>query len=220
MLAATVHALIGYVLLSGLHQDLTTGADRELKLFDVAVPAPPPPPSPPDRPEPRPEPEGAPAAAWPVVEASPVVAPPPAILLPLPPPVTAAPEPGAGAAPSAGAAGTGGPGQGAGGRGGGTGSGIAAEARLIRGRITDSDYPRSALAARVQGNVEIRFTIGADGRVSGCTVTRSSGSAELDSTTCRLIEKRFRYRPARDAQGRAVATTGFGLQRWWLDPRG
>jgi protein TonB len=38
--------------------------------------------------------------------------------------------------------------------------------------------------------------------VTGCRVTRSSGSRALDSTTCRLIEQRFRFRPSRDALGR------------------
>jgi protein TonB len=32
-------------------------------------------------------------------------------------------------------------------------------------------------------------------------VLRSSGSAALDETTCRLVLKRFRFAPARDANG-------------------
>ena len=37
-----------------------------------------------------------------------------------------------------------------------------------------------------------------------CTVLRTSGYEVFDNATCRLIEQRFRYTPARDASGRAV----------------
>jgi len=47
-------------------------------------------------------------------------------------------------------------------------------------------------------------TVDARGRASGCTVLRSSGSAALDETTCRLVLKRFRFTPARDAGGQAT----------------
>jgi protein TonB len=35
-----------------------------------------------------------------------------------------------------------------------------------------------------------RLTIGTDGKVSDCQVTKSSGSAELDKTTCDLMRRR------------------------------
>ena len=35
----------------------------------------------------------------------------------------------------------------------------------------------------------------------------SSGYAAFDEATCRLIEQRFRFRPARDESGRAVEWT-------------
>lgn len=50
----------------------------------------------------------------------------------------------------------------------------------------------------------MRGTVGVNGRVTRCTVTRSSGVPELDVLTCRLIEQRFVYRPATDRQGRPV----------------
>jgi protein TonB len=50
-------------------------------------------------------------------------------------------------------------------------------------------------------------------------VTRSSGSRELDSVTCRLIMQRFRYRPARDAEGRPIAETIAGEHVWEVAPR-
>ena len=48
------------------------------------------------------------------------------------------------------------------------------------------------------------YTVEPDGRATGCRITASSGSAELDSHTCRLIEQRFRFRPSLDGRGRPV----------------
>jgi protein TonB len=110
-----------------------------------------------------------------------------------------------------------GAGAGSGGRGSGTGGGAAVRAERISGRLSgDTDYPASARRAGVEGSVSVRFVVGTDGRVGGCRVTRSSGHAELDSTTCRLIEERFRYRPARDADGRPVQETVSRTFDWLL----
>ena len=65
----------------------------------------------------------------------------------------------------------------------------------------------------------MRFTIEASGRVSGCRVTRSSGDASLDETTCRLIEERFRFKPATNAAGEAIASPYGWRQTWWLERR-
>jgi protein TonB len=67
--------------------------------------------------------------------------------------------------------------------------------------------------------VLVRYTVGVDGRPSGCTVTQSSGNEDLDSNTCRLVEQRFRYEPARDADGRVVPDTVNGRHVWWTEPR-
>ena len=155
--------------------------------------------------------------------ATPIVAPTPEVRLIAPPPVTAAPIAGAGAAPSAGASNVTGPGSGAGGQGVETGAGEAGNGGgddgtdevLIAGRIKESDFPRGVLEAGIRdATVHIRFTVGVNGRVSNCIVARSSGSPELDETTCRLITQRFRYRPATDAQGRPVAQEVEGEHRW------
>jgi protein TonB len=69
------------------------------------------------------------------------------------------------------------------------------------------------------GAVEVRFTIEASGRVSGCRVTRPSGDASLDLTTCELIEERFRFKPATNAAGEPVASQYGWRQSWWLERR-
>lgn len=71
--------------------------------------------------------------------------------------------------------------------------------------LTSRDYPASALRAEEQGRTLVRLAVTRRGRVSDCTIVRSSGSAALDGATCRILQERARFRPARDARGRAVA---------------
>jgi protein TonB len=70
------------------------------------------------------------------------------------------------------------------------------------------------LKAGIGGTVYMRFVVGTNGRVTDCSVTRSSGNVELDETTCRLIMQRFRYEPTRDAKGRAVPDVVTGEHVW------
>jgi protein TonB len=231
-----LHALLGYVFLTGLGSDIRGRVEEELKLFEIAE-EPPPPPARPARPEkarakrkakPK-DPEGAASPANLRSTPSDIVAPKPVI--PLPPPMPAAPAAGQGSAAAAGAANLPGPGTGSGGQGtglgsgsrgtgtgGGGGGGLGTHARWIRGSIRGSDYPRAALERRIGGTVFLRFIVAPNGRVSACAVTRSSGSAELDAITCRLIMSRFRYRPARDAAGRAIADIIRGQHVWEVGP--
>jgi protein TonB len=129
-----------------------------------------------------------------------------------------------GLAPNAGVALIEGPGTGTGGEGVGTGAGgygsgtggggVARRARLISGFVDDRDYPRAAIEDRASGTVFLRFVVAPNGRVSQCSITRSSGHPALDATTCRLIMRRFRYLPARDRFGRPVAETVNGDHDW------
>lgn len=58
----------------------------------------------------------------------------------------------------------------------------------------------------MSGTVGVRYRVNADGKVSDCLVTHSSGYLALDSLTCGLIERRFRFSPARDETGRPVSS--------------
>ncbi|MDZ7588388.1 MAG: TonB family protein [Parasphingorhabdus sp.] len=133
-----------------------------------------------------------------------------------------------GNAARAGAADRAGPGTGAGGQGdglgsgpggAGSGSGGGSRPQLLSGEIRDRDYPKAARKARAEGIVIAHFTVGPNGRPSGCVVKRSSGNEELDATTCRLIEARFRYQPARNSKGEPVSEVMGWQQSWWLEPR-
>jgi protein TonB len=236
---ALFHALLGYALVTGLGFDLGEAVREEMKMFDVLAEPPPPPAEPPapekveqSKVEKPKDPEG--AAAPPNLEDTPtqVVAPKPEIRLPVPPPIPAAPVAGQGNAVSAGAAQVPGPGTGRGGTGNGLGSGAygtgtggggggigrGAPARWLSGRIHEDDYPEAAYRARIGGTVHLRFTVAPSGRVSDCAVTRTSGSRSLDETTCRLIVRRFRYRPALDGGGRPIASTVRGEHVWEVGP--
>lgn len=115
--------------------------------------------------------------------------------------------------------GSAGSGLGIGTRTGGDGGGGSGETppRRLRGRISDRDYPQELSRAGVAGTVGVRYRVNVDGSVSDCRVAQSSTYDALDVLTCRLIEKRFRFSPARDEQGRPV-TSLIVEQHSWIIP--
>lgn len=82
--------------------------------------------------------------------------------------------------------------------------------------IAADDYPASALRLAQEGAVTVSLAINTNGNVAGCDVVRSSGSAALDDTTCRMIQRRARYRPAIDGGGRPVPGIDRHTVRWTL----
>ncbi len=58
------------------------------------------------------------------------------------------------------------------------------------------------------------MTVDATGRVSDCTVVRSSGFKALDAETCKVVQRKARFAPARDEQGRPVAGVLYGDIAW------
>lgn len=204
--AVVLHAaIIGILVLLGTGQ-LPVPGSRDT-LVAVTLNAPPPPP-PPDRAK-----EG---AAAPTSRGQKDAPSPPKPPRPLPSPTPAEVSMDDGAAQSAGAgaaAGSGGgqggqgTGSGAGGSGTGTGSGTVTPPRRIAGALTNADYRRARAPAGAFGTVAVEFRVRADGNVDSCRVLRSSNYSMFDEATCRLIQQRFRYQPARDGQGRAVDWT-------------
>jgi TonB family protein len=76
------------------------------------------------------------------------------------------------------------------------------------------DYPVASLRSGSQGEVAVRYTVGADGKVSGCTVRMTSGDPALDKATCDVINKRARLVPAKDRSGAAMAMIDTARVRW------
>jgi protein TonB len=213
--STAITALLGYALLTGLGVTPSPQAIRELDVFNIMperrVPperkAPPPP-------KPSHKKNGASGPPALRAKASEIVAPPP--VLNVVPPIAVARIAGVGAASTQGASSIAGNGYGGGGNGNGDGDGDGGETppEYRSGRIKDSDFPRDVVAAGAGGTVSVEYTVTTKGRVTDCRVTRSSGNGELDRTTCRLIEERFRYSPSRDARGNPVESTIVENHSW------
>ena len=214
--AAFVQLLLGYVLIYGLPRGDGAIVARALQAFAVPAPTPAPPPKliPPRivaASKPHASPAAAfvrPSAALPALAAA-------APLTTLPSPVVAAidvPALGSAAAGSGSVEGSvEGSGGGAGGSGNGNGSGDdgigdggVTPAQQVKGRLTRRDFPSALYRRGATVTLSSQFVVGTDGRVESCTITRSSGDADLDALVCRLIGERFVYRPARDGHGRPI----------------
>ena len=200
-----VHALLGFIIISGLQVSFVADAVDQLKTFSIRepVPPPPPPPPPPQRESAAKKPEGAPAKK---ADPTPVVAPKPRI--PAPSPVVAAKVAGTGTASTSGA-GTSGTGTGAGGSGSGPGGGGTDYSRFTPARLVSNipsrEYGRLAASGMPSGVVGVRIMVGTDGSATSCRIARSSGDGALDNLVCQLTQRYVRFSPARDPNGRPVA---------------
>ncbi len=105
------------------------------------------------------------------------------------------------------------------GGGSGRGGGLARHAEWVGGGLGNRDYPDAAKRAGLQGVVDVLFTVLTDGRVRGCRIDHSSGSADLDRLTCALIEQRLLYNPALDASGKPVEEVAGRRIRFAMSPR-
>jgi protein TonB len=93
----------------------------------------------------------------------------------------------------------------------------AAKARGNPGSwVTNADYPDAAIRSGESGVTGFRLDIGADGRVTDCTITQSSGSSLLDNTACRLLTRRAKFSPARDTSGNPTTDSFSSRFRWVL----
>lgn len=202
---AVIHGLLGFAFVTGMATNFVGEVTRTLTTTNVPVDVPPPP----DTPPPPEQTATAPSSASSITAVVPRVPTPaassivsvdllPAPPLPFPPAhiEVAPPPPPASLVPS-------------------KASGVRALGNRNSWIITD-DYPAAALRAEDEGVVSLSVQVGSDGRVSGCSIVASSGSAALDSAACRLYQRRARFEPARDDAGNAVATSYSDRVRWQL----
>lgn len=118
-----------------------------------------------------------------------------------------------------------GAGEGLGGRGNGRGMGDDGDGEggggtppeQIAGALSAADLPIELRHTFTSATVGVRYRVGLDGRASDCVITRSSGLAELDDTTCRLIEERFRFEPALDERGKPVRSSLIENHSWTIE---
>lgn len=196
VIVALIHVVLGYAFVTGLGMKYVKKAAEQLNVIDVAEEPPPPeeepPPPPPDQNVPPP----------PVVAPPPIVqtqsAPPQVYTVPTPPPVyvpSPAPPPPAPPPPPRAA--------------------VRAKAKgNFNSLMSSDDYPSRALREERAGTTGFRLDIGADGRVTNCTVTSSSGHADLDAEVCRLMSRRARFNPAVGTDGQPMADTYPGRFTW------
>ena len=77
----------------------------------------------------------------------------------------------------------------------------------LRTLFSADDYPAAAQSAGAEGTAQAELTIGPDGRVVGCNLTRSTGNSSLDSATCNILRRRAKFTPARDSNGQPTSDT-------------
>jgi protein TonB len=198
VVVALVHILLGYAIVTGLAYNVLKKTAADLKTFDVTEP-PPPPEEPPPPPKDNTPPPPMVSAPPPMVrfdtpplniQTTPIIQP------PLPPAPMAPPAPPAPPAPRV--------------------SQPKSVSGNLQGLIRNDDYPESAIQNEEQGSVSVVLQVGANGRVTGCSVSASSGSRTLDSTTCRILSSRARFTPAQDSSGAATSSTFRQTIKWVL----
>ena len=103
---------------------------------------------------------------------------------------------------------------------GGMGQGGAVVTRPVKidGEINsaaDFPVPPGGRQTRFGTSVTVYMTVGVDGRARDCRVVRPSPDPQADAIVCQLAEQRFRFRPARNAQGEPVPATYGWRQEWF-----
>lgn len=82
--------------------------------------------------------------------------------------------------------------------------------------VTDNDYRTPWIRRGYSGTASFTLDISASGRVSDCTITRSTGHTALDEATCSLLTRRARFNPAQDSSGISVPGTFSSAITWKL----
>lgn len=195
---AVLHILLGYALISGLAIKAVKVITGPLETVNIEEQAPPPEETPP--PPPKLE-DIPPYVPPPDVQIETSAPPPPTITtqaaVPQPQPTVAPPAPPAPPpAPPAIAP-------------------TAPQPVMRTFAVSEDDYPDASRRAGEEGITGVRVTVGVDGRVSACSVTRSSGFSRLDERACQIAERRWRFKPATQ-NGQPVEATINRNYRWQL----
>lgn len=189
-LVVLIQFALGYAIVTGLAYNVIKKAAQDLKTFDVEE-APPPPEEPPPPPKDLPDVPPPPVTPPPLVRVN--TTPPPIQVVeatppPIPPVVTPPPAPPPLPPPRK------------------IQSAQSAKGDL-RTLFSADDYPAAAQSAGAEGTAQATLTIGPDGRVVGCNLSRSTGNSSLDSATCNILRRRAKFTPARDSNGQPTTDT-------------
>jgi protein TonB len=80
--------------------------------------------------------------------------------------------------------------------------------------LSESDKLSVVDRVGAQGTVGVKVTVDSAGRVSDCSVAHSSGFKTLDAETCKVVQRKARFSPAKDEQGHPVAGVLYGDISW------
>ena len=196
-----LHAFLGYALVTGLAYEAVQQVKAKLNVVDVKEE------EPPEEEEPPPEPEKQ-------IE-PPIVSPPPLVKTVTPPPqvtTVATPPPFVQMTPKAAPAPTPPP---------PPPPPVAKRPNPIpKGNpgnwANTNDYPSRALQQEREGTTGFRVTVGANGRVTDCQISSSSGHPDLDTATCTNVTRRARFDPALDGNGQPTTGTYSNRVRWQI----
>ena len=83
-----------------------------------------------------------------------------------------------------------------------------------RSWLAVQDYPDLAIRDGRGGAVGFSVAVGPDGSITSCRVTASSGSADLDEATCKVIRKKASFHPALDVRGTPIVGTYSSRVQW------
>jgi protein TonB len=191
IIVAILHVLLGYALVTGLAYDVVKKAVQRVTTVDIKEEVKkeePPPPKKLDLPPP-PKMTITPPQQQITTVAEPPPAPPPVVLVP--PPPSAPPPP--------------------------RFTPTKATPRGNPGSWANSnDYPSRALREEREGVTRFRVSVGADGRITNCQITGSSGHPDLDEATCSLVSRRGRFNPAKDGEGQPTTDSWSSAVRWQI----
>jgi protein TonB len=198
IIVAILHVLLGYALVTGLAYDVVKKAVQRVTTVDIKEEVkkeePPPPkkldlPPPPPVVVPPPKMTITPPQQQITTVSEPPPAPPPVVLVP--PPPSAPPPP--------------------------RFTPTKATPRGNPGSWANSnDYPSRALREEREGVTRFRVSVGADGRITNCQITGSSGHPDLDEATCSLVSRRGRFNPAKDGEGQPTTDSWSSAVRWQI----
>ena len=74
-------------------------------------------------------------------------------------------------------------------------------AELVAGKIDAAALLAQSRKKPTANKVDLRYLVTWDGRVTSCSVTKSSGVQAIDKAACATAEQQFQYRPALAADG-------------------
>lgn len=89
--------------------------------------------------------------------------------------------------------------------------------RLGGSVFRSEDYPDDLLKRGIQGWVGVVLSVDERGQATDCRAVETSGTPTLDETTCTIMRKRAKFRPALDRQGKPMAALTYWRVNWLIE---